>query len=148
MATSGTRDHLLAVIDEQIVCAESMLSTLDSENEALLQGDTERLNSVSAGKARLSEQLERLEGERRDLSEALALSHESAGNDAAGGRWQRLLEVLEQCRDRNVRNGSLVQARRTQIEAVLKALVSTQPASYDATGTQLSRNASQRLGTA
>jgi flagellar biosynthesis/type III secretory pathway chaperone len=148
MAAAGTSEHLMAVIDEQIVCAESMLETLETESEALLQGDADRINDASAGKARLADTLEQLETERQGLAEALALTQPTVTGTATGEKWERLLRVLEQCRDRNARNGSLVQARRTQIEAALKALAPDQPGGYDAAGNKHSTAASHRLGSA
>jgi flagellar biosynthesis/type III secretory pathway chaperone len=148
MISGNTSDHLHAVLDEQIECAESMLSTLGQEHATLRSGDAEQLNEVSAGKARLADKLEHLEAERQGLADALNISFASATNCGADQKWNRLLSVLEQCQHQNSQNGSLVQARRTQIESALSTLRLGEPGSYDAAGNKRTMGASLQLGSA
>ena len=151
MTTStDSQQHLADVLNEQIRCAESMLKTLEHESDALLAGDADKLNDASAGKARLADALDQLEIERRGLTESLGF-HTSAAADGSetSQSWNRLIELLEQCRERNTRNGGLVQARRTQVETALQALSSTpQGSGYDSAGKRNRTAASHRLGSA
>ena len=139
---------LIEVLDEQIECARAMLGTLDNESRALVAGDTEGLNAASADKARLVESLEGLEQERRALAAALGIDGGAKRSDDAGRRWRRLLELLEACRDGNLRNGGLVAQRRGQVTAALKLLRGAQSELYDAHGREASSRGMERLGSA
>lgn len=143
-----TESNLIDVLNEQISAAEAMLGTLAVESEALTSGDTERLNAASAGKAELVETLEQLETERRELARILELDRAAAGTSAMGSKWRQLLGLLEQCRDTNLRNGSLVQARREQIVAALKLIGGAETDVYDARGREDRNRGKQQLGSA
>ena len=143
-----TESNLIDVLNEQINAAEAMLGTLAVESEALTSGDTERLNAASAGKAELVETLEQLETERRELARILELDRAAAGTSAMGSKWRQLLGLLEQCRDTNLRNGSLVQARREQIVAALKLIGGAETDVYDARGREDRNRGKQQLGSA
>jgi flagellar biosynthesis/type III secretory pathway chaperone len=143
-----TESNLIDVLNEQISAAEAMLGTLAVESEALTSGDTERLNAASAGKAELVETLEQLETERRELARILELDRAAAGTPAMGSKWRQLLGLLEQCRDTNLRNGSLVQARREQIVAALKLIGGAGTDVYDARGREDRNRGKQQLGSA
>lgn len=144
----SAESNLIDVLDEQITCARAMLGTLESENHALEAGDSEQLNAASADKARLVESLESLERERRELAEALGVTPAAPGSADARRKWQELMGLIERCRDNNLRNGSLVQARREQITVALKLLRGEQPEVYDAHGQEASDPGTQRLGSA
>jgi flagellar biosynthesis protein FlgN len=134
---------LIEVLNEQIRCAEAMLSTLGRENQALAEGDSEQLNAAGADKARLVETLETLESERRTLSDAIGASF------AGDGAWQTLLELIAACKEQNQRNGALVKARSEQVRMALKVLHGTdEPECYDPTGMQSSARGARHLGSA
>ena len=116
-----------AVVQEQIRCAEAMLAALDRENQALLEGNTDGLNVVGAEKVKLMESLETLERERRLMAQV-------PNSDTAQPHWQRLLELMEECRRRNERNGALVNLRREQVDQALKVLRGAELELYDASG--------------
>ncbi len=63
-------EGLIAVLQEQILCAEAMLQTLGRENLALTSGDAEQLNAAGADKAQLVETLF-LSSRRRSISGSL-----------------------------------------------------------------------------
>ena len=65
-----------------------------------------------------------------------------------GAKWRQLLGLLEQCRDTNLRNGSLVQARREQIVAALKLIGGAATDVYDARGREDRNRGKQQLGSA
>lgn len=134
---------LIEVLNEQIRCAEAMLSTLGRESEALAAGDAELLNAAGADKAKLVETLETLEQERRTLSDAIGASF--SGDPS----WQTLLELIAACKDQNRRNGALVKARSEQVRMALKVLRGAdEPQCYDPSGLRSSASGARRLGSA
>jgi flagellar biosynthesis/type III secretory pathway chaperone len=131
------------MLAEQLESAESMLAVLDLEYQALLDGDPETLNRVSADKARLVEDLESLERARQDLADP-----GSAASRSGDSRWQRLLETVEQCRSRNLRNGALANARREQLTTALNLLRGSENRLYDGSGAVARGPGSRDLGQA
>jgi flagella synthesis protein FlgN len=145
-------DSLIAVLHEQIRCAEEMLGALGRENQALVDGDPELLNTTGADKARLVEALEALETERRGLTEAIEAATAAAagpgGAPQSTAEWQTLLRLIAACKDQNQRNGALVKARSEQVRMALNALRGAEPQVYDPNGLKPSARSARRLGTA
>jgi flagella synthesis protein FlgN len=144
---------LVAILNEQISCAEAMLATLARENQALVDGDAELLNSAGAEKARLVEVLDSLEHERRTLSDAIAATFAAEDDGAARAtnrpaEWRALLDLIAECKQQNQRNGSLVKARREQERIALRALRGTEAALYDPSGLEHATRSARPLGTA
>ena len=127
-------------MQEQIRCAEAMLAALDRENQALLDGNTDGLNLVGAEKVQLMESLESLERERRLMAQV------PDGGTAGQSHWQRLLELMEECRRRNERNGALVNLRREQVDQALNVLRGAELELYDASGLRARGSASRPGG--
>jgi flagella synthesis protein FlgN len=132
--------RLTAVLDEQIRCAEAMLETLDRESKALACGDHDELGAATDSKARLVEALEKLESERRNLTEEATLG--------SSQEWQRLRELVTECKNRNQRNGTLLQARAQSVRIALKTLRGSEPDLYGATGRASAHTDARKLGTA
>ncbi len=144
-------EGLIAVLQEQIHCAEAMLQTLGRENEALLRGDAEQLNAAGATKAELVETLEALERQRRSLTEAVTAgvaNAAAASGDTPPTEWQRLLELISACKQQNERNGTLVKARSEQVRGALRALRGTDPDLYGRSGHAPAAADARSLGTA
>jgi len=142
---------LVAILNEQISCAEAMLATLARENEALVAGDAELLNSAGAEKARLVEALDSLEHERRALSDAIGasfLSGDEGENRSRPAEWRALLDLIAECKQQNERNGALVKARSEQVRIALRALRGTEAALYDPSGLEHATRSARPLGTA
>lgn len=142
---------LIAVLNEQIRCAEEMLRALGEENRALLDGDAELLNRAGADKARLVAALEALETERRTLATAIEthVTHNGADPSAPDASWRTLLTLVAECKTQNQRNGALVKARSEQVRIALKALRgSADPGCYDPNGLASASNSPRRLGSA
>jgi flagella synthesis protein FlgN len=141
---------LIAVLKEQIACAEAMLATLGRENEALVSGDSAQLNVAGAEKARLVDSLEALEQERRSLCDVIGagLTPSLDADGSSGPSWQTLLELIAQCKHENQRNGALVKARSEQVRVALQALRGTEPTFYDPSGLTPSTRSARPLGTA
>ena len=144
-------EGLIAVLNEQIRCAEEMLHALGEENRALLDGDAELLNRAGADKARLVAALEALETERRTLATAIEthVTHTGAERSAPDASWRTLLTLVAECKTQNQRNGALVKARSEQVRIALKALRgSADPGCYDPNGFASASNNPRRLGSA
>jgi flagella synthesis protein FlgN len=139
---TNTTAQINAVVTEQIRCAEAMLAALETENQALLDGNTDGLNQVGAEKVRLMESLESLERERRLMAQLPEGAH---GDQSEQVHWKRLLELMEECRRRNERNGVLVNLRREQVDQALRVLRGTELELYDASGLR-SRGTTSRHG--
>ena len=135
--TTDITNQMNAVVAEQIRCAEAMLAALDRENQALLDGNTDGLNLVGAEKIQLMESLESLERERRLMAQVPAVG-------AGQPHWQRLLELMEECRRRNERNGALVNLRREQVDQALKVLRGAELELYDASGLRAGGSAARQ----
>jgi flagella synthesis protein FlgN len=132
--------RLTEVVGEQIRCAEAMLETLAAENRALTDGDHDALGAATDAKAKLVDEIERLEAERRAL----------AGRDAAPEtpEWQRLRELVARCKEQNQKNGALLRARAEHVRVALKTLRGAEPELYGATGRAPAHGETRRLGTA
>ena len=129
---------LIDILDEQIRCAEAMLSALGRESDALVSGDTELLGSVGADKARLVDSLERLELERRRFGDG----------ERGSSQWRTLLELISSCKEQNQRNGALLKARSEQVQIALNALRGPEPGFYDPSGFKPAARSARPLGTA
>lgn len=129
-----------AVLDEQIRCAEAMLETLGRESQALADGDHDGLGAATDRKAQLVETLERLESERRELTQQADL--------ASSQEWRRLRELVTECKERNQRNGTLLKARAENVRIALKTLRGSEPDLYSASGRAPARGDARKLGTA
>ena len=143
--------NLVAILNEQISCAQAMLATLARENEALLAGDAELLNSTGAEKARLVEALDSLDHERRSLSDAIGAAFASGDQGEDRSRpveWRALLDLIAECKQQNERNGALVKARSEQVRIALRALRGTEAALYDPSGLEHATRSARPLGTA
>ena len=130
------------VLNEQIRCAEAMLHALSREHQALVAGDTDLLTSVGNDKARLVENLEALEIERRRIAPA------DDAQNRGSPQWQALLALISTCKDQNQRNGALVKARSEQVQIALQALRGSEPGFYDPSGYKPSARSARPLGTA
>ena len=144
-------ESLIAVLNEQIRCAEDMLRALADENRALVDGDPELLNKAGADKARLVAALEGLETERRSLASAIEthVTQAAVEPSAPDASWRTLLTLVAECKAQNQRNGALVKARSDQVRIALKALRGgTDSGCYDPNGLASAAKSARRLGSA
>ncbi len=148
MSPETSNPNLVDVLDEQIRTAQAMLGTLDKENRALVESNSDALNSAGADKARLVETLEVLEHERRDLADTLSIELSAHNSDEAGVRWRKLLSLIEKCRERNQRNGAIVKARREQVLEALKLLRGSELELYNSSGLKPASSGIRPLGSA
>jgi flagella synthesis protein FlgN len=108
---------LRTVLDEMSATATQLINVLDEEREALEAADAKALNRSGEAKQMLLRRLEQLDVERLHLSNT---STEAA--QQTDSIWRDLLKLLAVCRDKNQRNGALVNQRLTQVRRALSVL--------------------------
>lgn len=108
---------LRTVLEEMGATTSQLIAILDEEREALGCADAQALNRAGEAKQMLMRRLEQLDVERLHLSGTSA--------DAAQQvepMWRELLKSLAVCRDKNLRNGTLVGQRLAQVRRALAVL--------------------------
>jgi len=132
---SDTERRLEAVLDREIEAARSLSKTLIDERTALTGTSQEAVLEQAAQKTELLGVIERLEGERRQLCAAAAITLPSRKtampapmggtvdvNENLGERWRSLLELIATCRVANEVNGYIINARRGHVSQLMKIL--------------------------
>jgi flagellar biosynthesis/type III secretory pathway chaperone len=138
-------EGLIAVLQEQIECAQAML-----EHEALRTGNADQLAAAGATKAELVETLEQLERQRRSLTDTIAAGAATPTSEDAQrpAEWRQLLEMITECKQQNERSGALVKARSEQVRTALRTLRGTEPDLYGRSGLAPATADPRSLGTA
>jgi flagellar biosynthesis/type III secretory pathway chaperone len=140
------RARLEDLLDREIEVARALAETLTSERAALTGSAPEALETQAADKMRLLKQLEKLEDERRALSDAAnqtlpgsrpAMSGNLATSVAE--RWRSLMDIVARCRSANELNGCIINLRRGQVQQLLGAVRGVTPGTYTAQGKTFSR---------
>jgi flagellar biosynthesis protein FlgN len=108
---------LRTVLDEMSATTKQLVNILDEEREALECADAKALNRSGEAKQMLLRRLEQLDVERLHLSKT---SNEAA--QQTDSIWRDLLKSLAVCREKNQRNGALVNQRLTQVRRALCVL--------------------------
>jgi flagella synthesis protein FlgN len=108
---------LRTVLDEMSATTTQLVNVLDEEREALECADAKALNRSGEAKQMLLRRLEQLDVERLHLSNA-----NSEAAQQTDSIWRDLLTSLAVCRDKNQRNGALVNQRLTQVRRALSVL--------------------------
>ncbi|HEY4293942.1 flagellar protein FlgN [Luteibacter sp.] len=112
---------LVAVMGELAGEVDALHASLIDERMALDQSDTKALETAGRAKGDLLDRIEKLEVERRQLSEA-------AGIDSlADPRWALTIERLRECRNLNEVNGRIVGQRMSHIRQALAVLSGEAP---------------------
>jgi flagella synthesis protein FlgN len=110
----------------------AFIASLNSEQEALKQGEVDSLAAITRRKAELVEQLNAVERERDvllrqaghsgDRSGMDAWLARNPGNRAAADRWAKLMELAGEARQLNDINGRLITLRLQATNEALAAL--------------------------
>jgi len=118
---------MLLYLHAEKSCVEEFLSILSQEEQAMTSRRFAELDDITEQKVQLLERLAELDRQREAAQAALGFEPGRAGADAAaaaGGEatrqaWTALLELAEQARVHNLRNGSIVY---THLDFTQKAL--------------------------
>ncbi len=130
--------HLAQLIETQILAASELLGVLTEEKRALTGSSVEVLQEIDTRKRALLARTEQMEQARRKFCHTLGVGAERGAMDflindlAAAGHeglqatlrtsWQRLKELVLQCRDVNEINGSIAQFKQRQLLQLLGLL--------------------------
>lgn len=130
--------ELLGLLEQQIATTTTLLGLLKTERETLNTRDIEALSRNGDMKHRCLAELDALDADRRQLSELIGLPADRIGfddflntldeRDPLRIRWQRLVGLLEQCRELNEANGRLVALQRYHVQQALTVLRGADPA--------------------
>jgi flagellar biosynthesis/type III secretory pathway chaperone len=126
------RAELKRLLGTQAERAQQLLGTLESERDALADGDAERLDTLTRQKSSLLQGLEDVALEQKNLIDGLALEDGDLGLETALA-WcdpgselkstrQTVGKNLERCRELNERNGLTVQYRMGYVRRALNVL--------------------------
>jgi flagella synthesis protein FlgN len=118
---------MLLYLHAEKSCVEEFLAILSQEEQAMTNRRFAELDHITEQKVQLLERLAELDRQREAAQAALGFEPGRAGADAAaaaGGEatrqaWAALLEMAEQARMHNLRNGSIVY---THLDFTQKAL--------------------------
>ena len=140
------REHLDRLLDEEIGTLRRLEVLLDTEHEYLLANDIEELDRAGDARQECVGQLLRIEDERRTLCRMMNLPIDAAGIERLltwcdpsrnlQRRWAECANLATDCRNRNDRNGALVNVRLKRVEGMLDVLTgrSNQPKVYGSKG--------------
>ncbi len=137
-------DAFCTLIRSEIDTAETLLSCLKEEHEALKQLSSEALEKAVAKKLALLEQMSRHANERIALLERAGFSNTSdhvetfIAEQAADAlpSWHRLVDIAADLEKQNQINGSMIQLsqQRTQMALDLATRPEDKPRTYGKTG--------------
>lgn len=143
---------LLLHLREEKACVEEFLAVLDREEEAMKEGRFAELGEITTVKAQLLDRMAELDVGRVSVQVSMGFEPSRDGADAAaseGGAetrriWASLLELAEQAKAANRRNGSMVY---THLDFTQKALHFLQASAQLFYGPDGTRRASSGAGT-
>lgn len=158
MERTDCRQRLGEILVREIECAAAFVQVLNAEKTALAGRDPGALETAVEAKQRCAEELQELDRQRVELLKSAGFSPDRAGvesciqwcdaDDSLSPRWQRLLALLEQCRDLNLANGNLLELNRHHAERALAILRGQQPDAklYGPAGETTTGSLSRTLG--
>lgn len=129
--------ELCSLLEEEIRVATLMWGAIKREREALRARDADALTSASGVKQQCLAELDALDKDRRQMLEIAGMPSARAAfdkylesvpeNHPIAYRWQRLIGLLEQCRQANIANGQMVTIQRNHVERALRVLRTGNP---------------------
>lgn len=146
MQAAECRSRLAELIEREQHTLAALNAILDTEFQALQAQDTAALEQAAVAKAERMQEIEGMERRLADLLGHAGYGHDRDGIeaciawcDSAGvlaGRWQTLLESLQQCQERNRHNGAAIETHRRHARSALAVLrgQSPAPSTYAASG--------------
>lgn len=148
MEATLCRTALTDLFRQEQAVLEQLIQTLDGEWQALQAQDTEALAQAASDKVARLKRIEGMEQTLADIVTRAGYSHDRNGieaciawcdHEAAGElnhSWQRLLESLQQCQERNRHNGAAIETHRQHAQAALAVLrgQTDRPATYASSG--------------
>ncbi|WP_268987171.1 flagella synthesis protein FlgN [Pseudothauera lacus] len=145
------------LLDMEVAQLRTFVALLDREEALLVAGDVDALVSLAKDKTDLYHTLQRLHDARALLlgrngldSSADSIVRACEGMPAALARWQEVIELARQARERNSVNGKLLIERMQHNQRALAILQSAadRPPLYDAAGNTRPSGGGRILGSA
>ncbi|WP_252273057.1 flagella synthesis protein FlgN [Pseudomonas subflava] len=138
-------NELLQLFTDDIGTAQRLLELIDAEFQAMSERDLPRLEQILSEKIPLLSQLDQHGSARSQMLAAQQLSADRAGLEALASRSENgadlltrseeLSQLLESCRDANLRNGRLIRANQASLKSILGILRGGEtPGLYDSRG--------------
>ena len=141
-----TGADIAACLQLELGAARTFLEILQQEERALVEGEIERLETLSADKLQMAERLAELAARRNQCLATLSLDPDSKGMEAwladcrrrdtlaerpvagtaakAAAAWRYLLQVAQTARQLNQTNGKMIAARLQHHQQAFAALQS------------------------
>ncbi len=123
------RKRLVEVIGDSVVLANALIEALGSERGALETQDMDALEDILGQKSQCVESLSRLERQRNDIcanagfvggdDQMDRMIEWCDENHAVADAWRQLVQLAIECNRRNISNGSIIRARKQQIETAM-----------------------------
>lgn len=137
---------VLGIVEQQLVCATTLLKTLDQERQALLGNSMDALETVSADKLSAANQLQALSLSLEKINAAPPQIEQlaQASEGPLRERWQSLLQLAAQCQAANLANGALLDERQNQLRRKQRSISSHLPATTYGRGGDAAYNAGRR----
>ena len=137
MSSASTSDRDLArLLDQQIEAMTAVLESLHTERAALAARDAEALvNAVNTKHESVRKAGAVKDAGRSILEQFSSFRRKGGGDQGLSARWQRLVNLTQQCRALNDGNGSMINGQRRIVEQALRLLRGEEtPATYGANG--------------
>jgi len=155
--TAADQQRLALLIEAESIQLKEFIAVLEREEALLVAGDTDALLNLTQQKTERYRQLQRLHADRMLLIGRLGFAQLNeavqvicAGLPRVLARWNEVLDLARQARDRNALNGKLIVERMANNQAALSILLaaSDQPQLYDAHGHSRPTGGGRILGSA
>ena len=125
-SAARARERFVELIGKSVSHAVGLKESLESERQALEDGDTQNLFAALDNKARCADELQSLEEQRLTLCSQLGFEHGPTQMQhviewcdrefVVANCWQHLLDVASECRALNLTNGAIIRGRKSQID--------------------------------
>jgi flagellar biosynthesis/type III secretory pathway chaperone len=119
-----------ALLDSELVLAEQLATTLESERKALTGTSPDAVRELAAAKVDLLVRLEEVERGRRELCQGRDMTQ----FDGLAARWNSLMALMSRCRTANEVNGYIINVRRHQVQQLLDVVRGTKSLTYGPAG--------------
>ena len=128
-------NELYLLLEGEISYTRKLLETLNRETEILVARDISALESFTAEKAELINQLKSIAEQRETLLAELD-GEPLKTDDQAAALWQDLMSLAANCQEKNHINGSIIEIGHRQSQQALDILQGTarKPELYDHAG--------------
>lgn len=149
--------RLALLIEAEAIQLREFIALLEGEEALLVAGDTDGLLTLTKDKTDRYRQLQRLHDDKALLLGRLgrnnadaAIRELCAGLPRVLARWDEVLELARNAKERNALNGKLINERMQHNQAALSILLSAanHPQLYDAAGQTRPTGGGRILGSA